>query len=75
MRLRIELLSADPSGVVVFCVETEDTEEASSSPPTLRKVEWVELLFFRGKGGIILPGNSVLSRLCSLEKSPYRRPT
>ena len=35
----MELLSPDPSGVVVFCVETEDTEEASSSPPTLRNVE------------------------------------
>ena len=58
MRLRIEVLS---SGVVP-CVDIEDKDEASSSPPTPSKVE-VELLFFRGNGARTLPGNSVRRRL------------
>lgn len=75
MRFRREALSPELSGVVVFCVETEETEEASSSPPTPRNMEWVELLFFRGRGASIFPGSSVLNRLWSFAKSPYRFPT
>lgn len=74
MRCRSEPPSPAPSGFV-FCVETDDTDEASSSAPTLRKDECVELLFFRGNGGSTLPGSSVRSRLCIFEKLPYRFPT
>jgi hypothetical protein len=51
-------------------VDVEDTEDASLSLPApitvLNIVDAVELcLFFLGMGGKILPGNSVLSFLCS----------
>jgi len=58
----------------VCCVETEDTDDASESPPPVMlpsKLAAVELdLFFLGKAGRILPGNSVRRSLCSRLKSP-----
>src|SRR5271156_1622802 len=71
------LLDGAPSSMyVVSCVEMEETEDASSSPPlgTESKDVIVDDLFFRGNGGKTLPGISVRSLLCSLANSPYRLP-
>ena len=71
------LFDGTPSSMyVVSCVETEETEDASSSPPlgTESKDDIVVDLFFRGNGGKTLPGISVRSLLCSLANSPYRLP-
>ena len=53
-------------------VEAEETEDSSSSSPP--KLSRLVLLFFRGKGGSILPGSSDRILLWSLTKSPYLLP-
>lgn len=62
----------------VACVDTDDIDDASESlPPVIELIKFdaVELvLFFLGRGGSTLPGNSVRSLLCRRLKSPYRRP-
>ena len=63
---------------VVFIVDTDDTDDASSSLLKVMafiKFEAVVLcLFFLGKDGKIFPGSSVRSLLCILANSPYLRP-
>ena len=59
--LELELWLWLSSGVLVLWVDSEDTEDASSSADE-KKLEDVEVLFLRGRGGSGLPGNSVCSR-------------